>query len=82
MLVSHDIEEVLSISSCIVMLHERKIIFQGSRDELDSFTLPFRDLILKREKPSLEEFAPHNGNSNWVRSENSNLQERSYETLV
>jgi phospholipid/cholesterol/gamma-HCH transport system ATP-binding protein len=42
-LVSHDIPDVFFISNRILALHDRKIIFQGTPEELEDFKHPFLD---------------------------------------
>lgn len=51
-LVSHDIPDVFFISNRILALHEGKIIFQGSPEELEDFKHPFLDELVE----SLEGF--------------------------
>jgi phospholipid/cholesterol/gamma-HCH transport system ATP-binding protein len=44
-LISHDIPDVFFISNRILALYDKKIIFQGSPEELENFNHPFLDEI-------------------------------------
>jgi phospholipid/cholesterol/gamma-HCH transport system ATP-binding protein len=44
-LISHDIPDVFFISTRILALYDRKIIFQGTPEELENFEHPFLDEI-------------------------------------
>jgi len=46
-LVSHDIPDVFFISNRILALHEAKIIFQGTPEELEDFKHPFLDEFIE-----------------------------------
>lgn len=45
-LVSHEIPDVYFISNRILALYDRKIVFQGSPEELESFDHPFKDEVI------------------------------------
>ena len=51
-LISHDIPDVFFISNRILALYDRKIVFQGTPEELEQFDHPFQDEIIQ----SLENF--------------------------
>ncbi|MHB8771891.1 MAG: ATP-binding cassette domain-containing protein [Syntrophales bacterium] len=51
-LVSHEIPDVYFISNRILALYDRKIVFQGSPEELEDFAHPFKDEVIR----SLEGF--------------------------
>jgi phospholipid/cholesterol/gamma-HCH transport system ATP-binding protein len=51
-LVSHEIPDVYFISNRILALYDRKIVFQGSPEELENFDHPFKDEVIR----SLEGF--------------------------
>lgn len=44
-LISHDLPEVLLISNRVLLLHDRKLVFQGTARELNHFDHPFMDEI-------------------------------------
>ena len=45
-LVSHEIPDVYFISNRILALYDRKIVFQGTPEELDKFDHPFKDEVI------------------------------------
>ena len=45
-LVSHEIPDVYFISNRILALYERKIVFQGTPEELENFDHPFKDEVI------------------------------------
>ncbi len=45
-LVSHEIPDVYFISNRILALYDRKIVFQGSPEELENFQHPFQDEVI------------------------------------
>ncbi len=45
-LVSHEIPDVYFISNRILALYHKKIVFQGTPDELDRFDHPFKDEVI------------------------------------
>ncbi len=45
-LVSHEIPNVYFISNCILALYDRKIVFQGTPEELEDFDHPFKDEVI------------------------------------
>ncbi len=45
-LVSHEIPDVYFISNRILALYDRKIVFQGSPEELENFRHPFKDEVI------------------------------------
>ncbi len=51
-LVSHEIPDVYFISNRILALYDRKIVFQGTPEELEDFDHPFKDEVIR----SLEGF--------------------------
>lgn len=51
-LVSHEIPDVYFISNRILALYDRKIVFQGTPEELEEFDHPFNDEVIR----SLEGF--------------------------
>jgi len=51
-IISHDIPDVLYISNRVLILHQGKIIFQGSPEDMEGFTHPFFDEFVE----SLEGF--------------------------
>lgn len=53
--ISHDIPDILFISNRVLVLHQGKIIFQGTPQELESFDHPFVDEFIE----SLEGFKEH-----------------------
>jgi len=46
-LVSHEIPDVYFISSRILALYEREIVFQGTPEELEDFDHPFKDEVIR-----------------------------------
>jgi phospholipid/cholesterol/gamma-HCH transport system ATP-binding protein len=46
-LVSHEIPDVYFISNRILALYNRKIVFQGTPEELDGFDHPFKDEVIR-----------------------------------
>jgi phospholipid/cholesterol/gamma-HCH transport system ATP-binding protein len=46
-LVSHEIPDVYFISNRILALYDKKIVFQGTPEELDKFDHPFKDEVIK-----------------------------------
>ena len=46
-LVSHDIPDVYFISNRILALYDRKIVFQGTPEELEEFDHPFKDEVIR-----------------------------------
>jgi phospholipid/cholesterol/gamma-HCH transport system ATP-binding protein len=46
-LVSHEIPDVYFISNRVLALYERKIVFQGTPEELENFDHPFNDEVIK-----------------------------------
>jgi phospholipid/cholesterol/gamma-HCH transport system ATP-binding protein len=52
-LISHEIPDVFFISNRVLALYGKKIVFQGSPEELEKFDHPFQDEIVR----SLENFA-------------------------
>ncbi|MBW1981807.1 MAG: ATP-binding cassette domain-containing protein [Deltaproteobacteria bacterium] len=46
-LISHEIPDVFFISNRILALYDKKIIFQGTPEELENFDHPFRDEVLR-----------------------------------
>jgi phospholipid/cholesterol/gamma-HCH transport system ATP-binding protein len=46
-LVSHEIPDILFISNRILALYDRKIVFQGTPEELETFEHPFKNEVLK-----------------------------------
>ena len=46
-LVSHEIPDVYFISNRILSLYNRKIVFQGTPEELENFDHPFKDEVIK-----------------------------------
>jgi phospholipid/cholesterol/gamma-HCH transport system ATP-binding protein len=46
-LVSHEIPDIFFISNRILALYDRRIVFQGTPEELESFEHPFKDEVLK-----------------------------------
>ena len=46
-LVSHEIPDVYFISNRILALYDRKIVFQGTPEELDEFDHPFKDEVIR-----------------------------------
>jgi phospholipid/cholesterol/gamma-HCH transport system ATP-binding protein len=46
-LVSHEIPDVFFISNRILALYNRKIVFQGTPEELQAFDHPFRDEVIR-----------------------------------
>ncbi len=53
--ISHDIPDVLFISNKVLVLHQGKIVFQGSPQELEGFEHPYVDEFIE----SLEGFKEH-----------------------
>lgn len=45
-LVSHEIPDVYFISTRILALYDKKIVFQGTPEELDTFDHPFKDEVI------------------------------------
>jgi phospholipid/cholesterol/gamma-HCH transport system ATP-binding protein len=45
-LVSHEIPDVYFISNRILALYDRKIVFQGTPEELENFNHPFKDEVI------------------------------------
>ena len=45
-LVSHEIPDVYFISNRILALYERSIVFQGTAEELENFSHPFKDEVI------------------------------------
>lgn len=45
-LVSHEIPDVYFISNRILALYDKKIVFQGSPEELENFSHPFKDEVI------------------------------------
>ena len=52
-LISHEIPDVFFISNRVLALYGKKIVFQGTPEELENFDHPFQDEIIR----SLENFA-------------------------
>ncbi len=46
-LISHDIPDVFFISDRILVLHDKKIVFQGTPEDLESFEDPFYNEIIR-----------------------------------
>ena len=46
-LVSHEIPDVYFISNRILALYDRKIVFQGTPEELENFDHPFQDEVIR-----------------------------------
>ena len=46
-LVSHEIPDVYFISNRILALYDRRIVFQGTPEELENFTHPFKDEVIR-----------------------------------
>jgi phospholipid/cholesterol/gamma-HCH transport system ATP-binding protein len=46
-LVSHEIPDIFFISNRILALYNRKIVFQGTPEELEAFDHPFKDEVLQ-----------------------------------
>ncbi|MDD5713242.1 MAG: diguanylate cyclase, partial [Smithellaceae bacterium] len=46
-MVSHEIPDVYFISNRILALYDRKIVFQGTPEELESFDHPFKDEVIR-----------------------------------
>jgi phospholipid/cholesterol/gamma-HCH transport system ATP-binding protein len=46
-LVSHEIPDIFFISNRILSLYDRRIVFQGTPEELEAFEHPFKDKVLK-----------------------------------
>ena len=46
-LVSHEIPDVYFISNRILALYDRKIVFQGTPEELENFDHPFKDEVIR-----------------------------------
>jgi phospholipid/cholesterol/gamma-HCH transport system ATP-binding protein len=46
-LVSHEISDIFFISNRILALYDRKIVFQGTPEELEAFEHPFKEEVLK-----------------------------------
>lgn len=46
-LVSHEIPDVYFISNRILALYDRTIVFQGTPEELENFTHPFKDEVIR-----------------------------------
>jgi phospholipid/cholesterol/gamma-HCH transport system ATP-binding protein len=46
-LVSHEIPDIFFISNRILALYDRKIVFQGTPEELEAFEHPFKDEVLQ-----------------------------------
>ena len=46
-LVSHEIPDIFFISNRILALYDRKIVFQGTPEELEAFEHPFKNEVLK-----------------------------------
>ena len=46
-LVSHEIPDVYFISNRILALYDRKIVFQGTPEELEDFDHPFKDEVIR-----------------------------------
>ena len=46
-LVSHEIPDVYFISNRILALYDRKIVFQGTPEELEDFEHPFKDEVIR-----------------------------------
>jgi phospholipid/cholesterol/gamma-HCH transport system ATP-binding protein len=46
-LVSHEIPDVFFISNRIIALYDRKIVFQGTPRELETFEHPFKDEVIR-----------------------------------
>jgi phospholipid/cholesterol/gamma-HCH transport system ATP-binding protein len=46
-LVSHEIPDVYFISNRILALYDRKIVFQGTPEELEKFDHPFKDEVIR-----------------------------------
>lgn len=46
-LVSHEIPDIFFISNRILALYDRRIVFQGTPEELEAFEHPFRDEIIR-----------------------------------
>ncbi len=46
-LVSHEIPDVYFISNRILALYDKKIVFQGTPEELDKFDHPFKDEVIQ-----------------------------------
>jgi phospholipid/cholesterol/gamma-HCH transport system ATP-binding protein len=46
-LVSHEIPDVFFISNRILVLYDRKIVFQGTAEELENFEHPFREEFMR-----------------------------------